>query len=45
MHGGAAERVDAELEAGGADGVHVDDVAQVVDVGQDEIFLLRRVGA
>ena len=39
--GGAAERVHAQLEAGAADGVHVDDVAQVLDVGQDEIFLVR----
>ena len=43
MHGGAAQRVDGELEAGGANGVHIDDVAQVVDIGQDEIFLMRRV--
>ena len=41
VHGRAAERVDAQLEAGGADGVHVDDVPQVVDVGQDEVFLVR----
>ena len=41
MHGRAAERVHAQLEAGAADGVHVDDVPQVVDVGQDEIFLVR----
>ena len=43
MHGGAAERVDGELELGGADRVHIDDVAQVVDIRQDEIFLVRRV--
>ena len=43
MHGGAAERVDGELEVGGADRLHVDDVAQVIDVRQDEIFLVRRV--
>jgi hypothetical protein len=42
MHSRAAERVDGELEAGGADCLHVDDIAQVVDVGQDEIFLVRR---
>ena len=41
VHGRAAERVHAQLEAGGADGVHVDDVPQVVDVGQDEVFLVR----
>ena len=45
VHGGAAERIDAELEAGAADGLHVDDVAQIVDVGQDEIFLVRRLAA
>ena len=33
MHRRAAERVHPQLEAGGADGVHVDDVPQVVDVG------------
>ena len=43
MHGRAAERVDGELEVGGADCLHVDDVAQVIDVRQDEIFLVRRV--
>ena len=26
-HAGAAHRIDADLEAGGGDGVHVDDVA------------------
>ena len=41
VHGRAAERIDAELEAGRADRVHVDDVAQVLDVGQDEVFLMR----
>ena len=45
MHGGATERVDGELEAGGANGLHIDNVAQIGDVGQDKIFLLRRFGA
>ena len=39
MHGGAAERVDGELEAGGANGLHIDNVAQIGDVGKDEVFL------
>ena len=30
---GAAERIDAELEAGAADRVHVDDAAEIGDVG------------
>ena len=38
---GAAERIDAQLEAGAADRLHVDDVAQIVDIGQDEIVLPR----
>ncbi len=42
MDGGAAERVDGEFETGGADRLHIDDVTQVVDVGQDQIFLMRR---
>jgi len=41
MHGRAAERVHAQLEAGSANRVPIDDVPQVVDVGQDKI---SRVG-
>ncbi len=41
VHRRAAERVHAQLEAGGADGVHVDDIPQVLDVGQDEVLLVR----
>ena len=41
MHRRAAEWVHPQLEAGGTDGVHVDDVPQVVDVGQDKVFLVR----
>ena len=40
LPGGAAERIHAELQAGAPDGVHVDDVFQVVDIGQDEVFLV-----
>ena len=43
IDGGAAERVDGETEAGAANGVHVNDIAQVVDVGQREVLLVRRV--
>jgi hypothetical protein len=44
MHGGAAERVDGELEPGAANSAHVDDIAQVVDVGKNQVFLPRRLG-
>src|SRR5215468_7590928 len=44
MDGGAPERIDAELEPGATDRLNIDDVAQIVDVGKDEIFLMRRVG-
>lgn len=33
MHCGAAKRVDDELAAGSANDLHIDDVAQVIDVG------------
>ena len=45
MHGSAAQRVDRQLEAGGANGVHVDDVAQIVDIGTEQIFLMGRACA
>ena len=38
----AAERVDADRDARVADGVHVDDLVQVIDVGRHEILLMRR---
>ena len=41
MHRRAAERIHAQLETGGANRVHIDDVPQVVDIGQDEVFLVR----
>ena len=41
MHRRAAERVHPQLEAGGADCVHVDDVPQVLDIGQDEVLSVR----
>ena len=34
----AAQRIDAELEAGAADGVHVDDVAQIGDIGSTKLW-------
>ena len=43
MNGSAAKRVDGDLERGAANGIHVDDIAQIVDVGQEEIFLVRRL--
>src|SRR5262249_31766161 len=39
---GPAQRIDADLDAGRLDGVHVDDVAQVVDVGRHVIVLVSR---
>ncbi len=45
MDGGAAEWVDREGQSSGANGVHVDNVAQVFDIGEYEIFLLRRFRA
>ena len=37
MHAGAAERIDADANAGAADGVDVDHVAEIADVGVEEI--------
>ena len=42
--GGAAERIHAEREAGAPDGGHVDDVLQIPDVGEDQVFLVRDRG-
>ena len=42
--GGAAQRIDAELQASAADRLHVHDVAQIIHVGQDEILLMRGGG-
>ena len=39
MHAGAAERVDAHADAGAADRVEVDDVAEVGDVGVEVVVL------
>ena len=39
--GRATEGVHAQPEAGAADDVRIDDVPQVVDVGQDEVLLVR----
>ena len=41
---GAAKRIGPQLEAGVANGLQVDDAAQIVDVGQDKIFLGGGVG-
>ena len=45
MDCGATERIDGQFEAGGANGLHIDNVTQIGDVGQDEVFLLRRISA
>ncbi len=44
MHGGAAQRIDAQLEPGRADRVHVDDFAQIVDIGANIIVRVRTGG-
>ena len=36
-----AKRVNAQLEAGAADYFHIDDILQVFDIGQNEVFLVR----
>jgi hypothetical protein len=36
IDGGAAKRVDRETELSGVNGVHVDHVAQIVDIGKDD---------
>ena len=41
MHAGAAQRIDAHADAGGADGVEIDHVAEIGDVGLEEIVLGR----
>ena len=39
--GCAAEGIDGELETGGADGLHVDDMGEVANVGHDHVALLH----
>ena len=43
-HGGAAHRIDADTQPRGADGLHVDDRAEVVDVVGREVALRDAVG-
>ena len=40
----AAERVHAEFQTGGANGFHVHDIFQILDVRQNKIFLVRGCG-
>ena len=42
--GRSAERIHADLQTGGANGIHIDDVAEVVDIGRDEILFVSRDG-
>ena len=42
MDAGPAERVHAQVEARAADGVHVEDVPQVADVGVEIVVPVRR---
>src|SRR5215468_1486071 len=41
---GSAQRIYAELELGSTNGIDVDDVFEVKNVGQDEVFLVRCCG-
>ena len=43
VDGRAAQRVDSELEPGAANGVHVDNTAQIADIGRDKVLLMRRI--
>ena len=40
MHGGAAERIDADLDAGGLDQRHVDDIVEIGDIGADIVVAM-----
>ena len=44
MDGGPAQRIDAQVETGGSDRFHIDHMAQIVDVREDEVFFLRCPG-
>ena len=44
-HRSAAERVDRQRQPRAANGIHVDDIAQVVDVGKHQVALLGRFPA
>ncbi len=41
VHRRATQRIDTELEARAADRLHIDDVAEILDIRQDKIFLVR----
>jgi len=43
MNAGAAQRIDADLHARGADGLHIDDVVQIGGVGVDIIMPLYAI--
>ncbi len=36
----SAERIDTQLETGAANGVHIDDIFEVANIGQDEVLLV-----
>ena len=40
-HAGAAQGIDADFDAGGADRLHVDDIAEVGDIGPDVIVAMH----
>ena len=41
MHAGAAQGIDPDLDAGGADRFHVDDIGEVGDIGPDVIVAMH----
>ena len=45
VHAGAAQRIDAHADAGGADRIEIDHAAKIGDVGVEKIVLARRGGA
>ena len=44
MHSSAAKGIDTEVDSGAADGLHIDDVSQILDIGCDVVVLVRGRG-
>ena len=42
MHGGAAERIDAQANASDPDAININDVGEVLDIRRQEIVSMRR---
>ena len=41
VHSRAAQGIDTEADPGAADGLHIDDVSQIVNIGRDVVVLVR----